>query len=81
MQQNPCKKEFCTQCGKEKKPLLSTLYCPNDCDRIPENIDPEDEITARIVMLQCPSCNSFDVKPYDNWLMPSSHCIDCGKVF
>jgi hypothetical protein len=32
----------CPDCGTEMKPLATSVYCPNDCDRIvTEYIDPE----------------------------------------
>lgn len=38
----------CPDCGTEMKPLATSMYCPNDCDRkVREEIDPEK--TPRIV--------------------------------
>lgn len=32
----------CQDCGTEMKPLATSMYCPNDCDRkVEEEIDPE----------------------------------------
>lgn len=32
----------CPDCGAEMKPLATSTYCPNDCDRkVQEEIDPE----------------------------------------
>ena len=32
----------CPDCGTEMKPLATSVYCPNDCDRkVTEHIDPE----------------------------------------
>ena len=32
----------CPDCGAEMKPLATSVYCPNDCDRkVTEYIDPE----------------------------------------
>ena len=32
----------CPECGAEMKPLATSVYCPNDCDRkVTEHIDPE----------------------------------------
>lgn len=32
----------CPDCGAEMKPLATSVYCPNDCDRkVVEFIDPE----------------------------------------
>lgn len=32
----------CPDCGTMMKPLATSLYCPNDCDRaVTEEIDPE----------------------------------------
>lgn len=38
----------CPDCGTEMKPLATSVYCPNDCDRkVREEIDPEK--TPRII--------------------------------
>lgn len=32
----------CPDCGTEMKPLATSVYCPNDCDRVvTEHVDPE----------------------------------------
>lgn len=31
----------CGVCGGGMKPLFQSFYCPKDCDRIPERVEPE----------------------------------------
>ena len=31
----------CPTCGTEMKPLATSVYCPNDCDRVPDPIETE----------------------------------------
>ena len=73
--------EHCTHCGRQMKPLAQTLYCPNDCDRIPQ-LDFSFVDTQPITRLQCPHCASFDVANAKNpWYAKVMICQDCKKTF
>lgn len=57
----------CPDCGAEMKPLAYSVYCPNDCDRIPELIDPEK--TEKIIYFTPPSesLSSVTDEDLDKW--------------
>ena len=72
----------CGVCGREMKPLFSSYFCPNDCDKsdgIPAH--KEDETTQPHAKAQCPKCGSHDVKPFAYFYARAMHCIDCGAVW
>jgi len=59
------KREKCPHCGAEMKALAQSLYCPNDCDRIPQQ-----ELNTREtepIRLRCPKCQSPDLTQIYFW--------------
>ncbi len=73
-------KKYCDDCGREMKPLSQSFYCPNDCDRKPQHVDPEK--TEKIAVSMCPKCSSPDVIPQGGFMGYMYHkCIDCLHVF
>lgn len=71
---------YCPQCGREMQALLTTLFCPNECDRR-EGV-------------ACPKCLSLNTEAFDiggilDCLAPDDvirdsvtyHCWPCGEVW
>lgn len=87
----------CPKCGTEMMPLLTSEYCPNDCDRIVEKAI-EDDVTPKWFDLgeyaevlgspmgwfkpgSCSRCGSDEVEPFDSCAYGDTHCKSCGKVW
>lgn len=60
---------FCEDCGREMKPLLTSLYCPNDCDR---------EKSTPKIGSSCPHSESWSVGGVGG---TREFCMNCGKAW
>lgn len=73
-------KHYCPDCGREMKPLAQSWFCPNDCDRKPQEI--KEEITQKIATsLECPSCKSPDVVRHNMYFWYGWKCVDCKHTW
>jgi hypothetical protein len=77
--------EFCGECGTRLKPLLTSKYCPRDCDRKPKSTVDDDwvelEITEEFVLPACPGCKSCNTATFHMPGQALMHCWDCGHVW
>ena len=64
----------CTRCGSPLRPLFTSTFCPNGCDKIPPGPS-------------CPGCGSTETEPFKTdgfglWLERACyHCWPCGHVW
>lgn len=59
---------YCEHCGREMRPLFSSMFCPNDCDRMDD--------TPVIIS---PCCENPGPHFVSGILGPIKFCANCGK--
>jgi hypothetical protein len=65
----------CQTCGAEMLPLATTLFCPNECDRIV----PRRETASRSG--RCPYCGTDETEPFLDCEQGDVHCLPMGHVW
>lgn len=81
----------CTRCGSEMIDGFTGVYCPKDCDRIPQ-VDGDDAATLPYGVARAwpldnirqlgdeACCKAPDIEPFELHGSMVKHCVTCGKV-